>query len=391
MKFIDFMKPVLTDGKHSVTVTHNVTAPEKQTFTVAEDFYVSGRAYTLDVNTIFSTSPAESESGDFSQLLPFITLDTKSFPWERHIADDVNGVPVPWVALIVLSSREDCTEADITVSQLLNEVPERTYFPDKKLLPPVVVEKEDELCHIVDISAELYHSILPSYEDMTYLTHVRRVNLADTEDEIAAKDGEFSVIMANRFVPTDSGTPLRSTVHLVSLLGMPQTIPGDFLKVRLVSLHRWSVYSVRDNAETFQQLIDGLSQNTGVIGCDKENDVLQRGYVPKKHSTRSGETTYSLYRSPLIPYANKVIDNSSKHTADGYLIYDPQKGIFDTSYAAAFQLGRLISLSCKADSRTISNFRKSHKLTVHKEQLRANISIIGVQELCEQLTKDVLK
>ena len=389
MKLIDFIRPVLADGKHSITVTQNVVAPEMQTFTAAEDFYVSGRAYTLDVNDVFSVSPTENENGDFSQLLPFITLSNKAFPWERRIAEDISGVPVPWVALIVLSSREDAAEADLTLAQLLNNVPGGTYFPDKKQLPPVVVEKEDDVCHIVDISAELYESILPSFEDMVCLTHARRVNLADTEDDIAAKDGDFSVILANRFVPTGDNASLKSTVHLVSLLGMPRAIPRNYAKVRLVSLHRWSVQSVRDNSETFQNLIDELSKNTGIIGCDKENDVLRRGYVPKKHRTRSGESTYSLYRSPLIPYANKAMDNASRHTADGHLIYDPQKGVFDASYAAAFQLGRWISLSRQTDGKAVTDFRKRFKAAAHKELLYANIHILGIRELCEKLTKDV--
>lgn len=389
MKFIDFIKPVLMDGEHTVTVTQNVTAPQTQSFAQSEPFYVAGKAYTLDPNDVFSVSPTENECGDFSKLLPFITIENKTFPWERKITADIQRVPVPWVALIVLSATENTEEGDISVADLLRYTPAATYFPSQNQLPKIVIEKESDVCHVVDLSKELYHAIMPTYEEMIYLTHIRRVNLAHTEDDIIEKDGDFSVIMANRFIPTGINEPLKSTVHLVSMLGMPREIPSGYDKVRLVSLHRWNTYSVQDNSQVFQQLIDTLSSNTGMIGCNKDNEVLKRCYVPKKHMTRSGETTVSLYRPPLIPYANKEIDSTSKYTADGHLIYDPKNGIFDTSYAAAFQLGRLISLHRKADSERIDAWRKNRKAISHQRLLRANIGRIDVVELCRKMSEDM--
>jgi hypothetical protein len=390
MKFVNFNRPVLTEGRHNIQVTQKVTEPQSQTFTCAEDFYVTGRAYTIDINDIFSFAPNENECGDLSKLLPFITLENKNFPWEKRIMGDIGTTPVPWVALVVISSQEPSAEKDITIEELQNQIPPRTFYPDKSVLPPVVVEKDSDLCHIVDIPKELYHSIMPSFEDMTYLTHVRRVDLFYTEDNISAKDGDFSVVIANRFIPTGDKEPLKSTVHLVSMLGMTNEIPDSYDTVRLVSLHRWNVYSVRDNTETFQNLIDGLSKNKGMIGYDRDNEVLKRCYVPKKHMTRSGETTYSLYRSPLIPYANKDNNFSSKVTADGHLIYDPQKGIFDTSYAAAFQLGRLISLNHRTDSKALQAWRKGQRTDHHKILLRESINFIDVEELCKKMIKDMV-
>ncbi len=390
MRFINFIKPDLTEGMYTVTVTQSVTEPQAQNFSKSEDFYVSGKAYTLDINHVFNVSPSENECGDFSGLLPFITLDNKTFPWERKITDDIGTTPVPWVALIVISSGEKTEEKNIPISELLNQTPQGIFFPDKSKLPPITTEKDSDLCHIIDIPKELYQSIMPDYEDMSYLTHVRRVNLADTEDDIAAKDGDFSVVMANRFIPTGEDERLKSTVHLVSMLGIPAEIPGGYDCVRLVSLYRWDVYSVKDHSETFHQLIDDLGRNTGIIGYDKSNEVLKRCYVPKKHMTRSGETTYSLYRPPFIPYADKETDCSSKYTADGHLIYDPQNGVFDVSYAAAFQLGRLISLNRRTDSRSIAAWRKSQKTRSHKMLLQANIRFMDVGELCKKIMKEMV-
>lgn len=397
MKFIDFVKPSLASGKHRINITQKVTvaentgAPKTDIFTAEEEFYVCGNAYNLDLNDVFSIAPTENESGDFSKMLPFIVIENETFPWERSIASDIAKTPVPWVALIVLSSKENAVEAELTVSQLIDSaVPSNVYFP-KEALPKVVKEKDSDICHIVEIPRGLYDSIMPEFKDLTYLTHVRRVNLADTEDEVSAKDGDFAVITANRFVPTGEGEALKSTVHLVSLLGLPersQSIPQECTKIRLVSLFRWNVYSVCDSSKAFEKLIDGLGRNTGIIGFDLENETLKNCYVPKKHITRTGETTYSLYRSPLLPYQAPVLNPSAKATADGHLIYDPQTGIMDASYAAAFQLGRIISLNSKADSKKIDAWRKNKKLKLHKELLLQNIKLPDVTKVCMKMTEE---
>lgn len=394
MRLIDFIRPSLADGRHTVTVTQRVEKPERADFTQEEHFYVAGRAYTLAADEVFSVSPSENECGDFSRILPFITLNSRSLPWEKKIAEDMDGVPVPWLALIVLSSEEKAEEHEIAVGELPNSVPENTYFPDSSALPALVLEDAEELCHVIDLPVELYGEIMPDLADLPFLTHVKRVDLSDTEDEITEKDGDFSVVMANRFIPTGRGTRTKSTVHLVSMLGAPRDVQRAdfrerFRKIRLVSLYRWNVYSAYDDSPTFQALIDGLKENTGVIGCDMEHEKRKNGYTAKKHLTRSGEMTYSLYRSPLIPYRNKALNVGFRNTADGYLIYDPETGIFDTSYAAAFQIGRLLSLSRKPDAQMLQKLRKKAKLGSHKKLLRASMPKLDIKELCSHMVKEM--
>lgn len=388
MKLVSYAKPVLADGKYTLSVTQTVTEPEKQTFTASSDFCVAGRAFTLAFGDVFDVYPPENECGNLSKMLPFITLEDKSFPWRWDMGEQAGGAPVPWVALIVVSSQEAATERDMSVDELQKSAPAGIYFP-KEGFPETVLEQGGDVCHVLDLPVELYRALMPSRVDMTYLTHVKRVSLEKTEDEIAAKEGDFSVVLANRLIPAGNDGSLKSTVHLVSLIGFPETIPEGYDAVRLVSLFRWNVYCVRENTESFRQMIDRLRRNTGEIGFDRENEILRRAYVPKKHMTRSGETTYSLYRSPLIPYENRELaEKGSKATADGYLIYDRNTGVFDTSYAAAFQLGRLISLSSPADCKWIAALRRQVKINNHKKLLRANINRIDVRRLCQDLTKE---
>ncbi|MGH3191829.1 MAG: hypothetical protein ACRDPY_01520 [Streptosporangiaceae bacterium] len=67
------------------------------------------------------------------------------------------------------------------------------------------------------------------------------------------------------------------------------------------------------------------------------------------HDFRDGGQTFSWYRGPLIPYLLGLVVNADQsdpvfRTADSLLRYDPASGLFDTSYAAAFELGWLLAL-----------------------------------------------
>ncbi len=132
-------------------------------------------------------------------------------------------------------------------------------------------------------------------------------------------------------------------------------------------------------------MIEKLSRNTGVVGFDQGNEVLRKCYVPKKHYTRTGEMTYSLYRSPLIPYEGKEGHISSKYTADGYLIYDPEKGVFDVSYAAAFQMGRLVALSRKPEGELMASYRKKQKLKAHRKLLKENLEPVDIYKAVKNM------
>lgn len=388
MRFINYIKPILRAGGYKVSATQNVETPQSDEFHTEENFYVASRAYTLAADDVFSVTPSENEVGDLSHMIPFITLKSRTLPWEYRISDDINGVPVPWLALIVISAHEEITESDITVKELLSHTPSGVFFPNKELLPEAVLDKEDDVCHVLDIPKDLYFSIIPGYEDMVCLTHAKRVNLADTEDNVAAMDGDFSVVMANRFIPSGENEILQSTVHLVSMMGAPREPASDIDSIRLVSLYRFHVFSICDHSESFGELIESLSKNTGSIGYDQNNEILRKCYLPKKHYTRSGECTYSLYRPPLIPYDNSGSSYGSKYTADGHLIYDPKNGILDVSYAAAFQIGRLISLCSATESKKMTSIRNSRKMAAHQIQLNEAFKSFDIPALLKKIIKD---
>ncbi len=104
--------------------------------------------------------------------------------------------------------------------------------------------------------------------------------------------------------------------------------------------------------------------------------LLDSGYLPLQHATRvasAGGTpvqTVSWYRGPLVPYGASVPalqlfsgDDPATarplfYAADQLLRFDPDLGMYDASYAVAWQLGRLLALRSRDFSVALYRWKK---------------------------------
>lgn len=175
--------------------------------------------------------------------------------------------------------------------------------------------------------------------------------------------------------------------------------------VRLVVFYQWSFASWHDSSFEFEQILKGLngrdpnSPNNGPRvpnplmrrpdppnyphGTDDQKiiqEMLELGYTPLNHLTRVPDVeqtetetiqTVSWYRGPLAPFAtapkltfvsgsndSPASQESLIFSADELLRFDPNVGMYDTSYAAAWQLGRLISLHDRSFSVALYRWKK---------------------------------
>ena len=84
------------------------------------------------------------------------------------------------------------------------------------------------------------------------------------------------------------------------------------------------------------------------------------GYVPLNHQLRTGGQTVSWYRGPLVPYqipSQRVTLPIA--SPDAATVFDPTTGMFDVSYAAAWTVGRMLSLQDAAFSTALYNWKKT--------------------------------
>ena len=73
--------------------------------------------------------------------------------------------------------------------------------------------------------------------------------------------------------------------------------------------------------------------------------ALNMGFVPLNETLRDAGKTVSWYRGPCAPYQNtEPAPTLPLSSSDQALLFDPTTGMFDTSYAAAWSLGRQLAL-----------------------------------------------
>ena len=109
---------------------------------------------------------------------------------------------------------------------------------------------------------------------------------------------------------------------------------------------------------------------------------------------RQGEKTVSWYRGPLVPlnYHKPAQVQELVSCADELLRYDPDIGLFDVTYAAAWQLGRLLALQNQSFALALNRTRKALRARaewlMHRAELKERYKALDVQD--EKFIEDSL-
>ncbi|NQZ13066.1 MAG: hypothetical protein HRT35_38460, partial [Algicola sp.] len=187
---------------------------------------------------------------------------------------------------------------------------------------------------------------------------------------------ELAVMLANRLGYVAPEQKVKGTRNFVCLVSLEHYFDerfddetalsalGDDQYVRLIVLHDWwfnctaatmnfAEKSGAINADSLR-----LPQQSITAASGFENR-LQAGLTGLPHQTRLGDSTASWYRGPFAPCTvgdasqvllsdvqlGKVDQTYSATDADKLLCYFAKDGMFDISYAAAYELGRFLSMN----------------------------------------------
>ncbi|MFE7539254.1 hypothetical protein [Streptomyces platensis] len=389
--FHDYRRPKAAAGVYTLAVQHQLKGHDRLDNAslpgTSQKFEIRAVRFVLDPSSVHAHYPAKGASGDFSRTLAHITLNRSILPWERLLkarGEQASTVAVPeqapWLALMVFRGGElpeDPEGLGETVTRTVAELRD----PGDGILGPDLSDEgiTDAIaasrCQSIDVPADLFTALVPREEELHYLAHVRDVTTqpqARSDGEILA-EGQYAVLAANR-LPNRPGA---YTAHLVSLEGFhgrlaPGQLPASAAAVRLCVLHSWTfthdVAGTRDAAALLDNLVapargPGARENLALrlrpaskVTARSTNDAeqytrrrLELGYTPLPYRLLSGETTYGWYRGPFVPVqaaaTREFASDTPKTTADHALIYEPEHGLFDVSYAAAWTLGRTLALS----------------------------------------------
>ena len=406
IQFFDNYMPPLIDGTYKITVQqeiNEVVDPQHNTmlalappYVTEQYFQVQGPQFTLDASQVYSVYPPPNALADYRGTMPHIVLNSRTLPWERTLDGmEPSANNQPWLALLLFDEDEIITgspaqsSGNSTKTQLLplSEVINLSLSGDI-LSPQITFQVESppatSTCLAIDVDPQVFLSIAPQLSELPLLAHCRAVNTGNKEILGINADGWFSVVISNRSANcSQAGSPpagTRNIAHLVSLEGLQDylpggtPIPGNIQRVRLVSLASW-VFICATTGLNFRQLMQNLDSGILQLPADASPPTLltssppatadelvkaafQSGYVPLNYTTQQGEQTVGWCRGPLVPYPVERVERAPFSSADEAKIYDPNTGMFDLSYAIAWQLGRLLTLANKEFSVALLNWQQ---------------------------------
>ncbi len=219
-------------------VTHiNVTAPR----------------FRLPPDQALLTFPPANSEGAYESRLPQIVLKRRTLPWDRDPATlnaEINGQRVreetPWLALVVIAEGEGTIEHDVPVADCVSE--------------GVVLQGDADTATAsrLKVPRSVVQAVFPTIDDLIMLTHVREVNLEDTEAAMGDDDGFLSVVIANRMPQFDRQNcrPKAYTACLINLEGQldklpPPAPPREFFNeadLHLSAVHATIAEAIRTGA-----------------------------------------------------------------------------------------------------------------------------------------------
>lgn len=272
--------------------------------------------------------------------------------------------------------------------------------------PPI---SQDYAIDFLDKVAETKHWVITDKENNLQYVICRKIR--DNAEikavlNVFTNDSEQSIIIANRLPKNNSTT----TVHLVSLADrygddhqfsdLENLGEHDF--VRLVSLKSWS-FSCLEPKYNFTGLLKNLKSEVGQQASISGNLLLRlpkqelhgtsyidKGYVPLPHYMRKGDKTISWYHGPFVPWKNTTLTyDKPVQASDQLLHYDSQTGLFDVSYASAWQLGRMLALQNKRLSVSLFNWKRSHLKNHHKVSQFKQCCHLIPQTSGDELAQDI--
>jgi hypothetical protein len=317
--------------------------------------------------------------------------------------------------------------ATTRVSDLLKADPNSQTL--KPALPAGWVSPElmQSQCKTVTIPGATFNAVMPLKTELPFLAHCRAVN-SPHEDQLL-----HSVLLANRLLvahmTNGSSTPRRYFAHLVSLEGFADylgeddshpaprktipTKPGskELMDVQMVSLYNWTFVSTPGPFLSFEGLVNKLiaSEDAGRGGGalrlppaeglpPAAQGRLRDGYVALKFIAGSGDETFAWYRGPFSPVVPQPlppvgpppgVPAARATSADALMIYLAEQGLFDMSYAAAWNTGRNLALADAHFAQAVNRYVRAARSAVATIAQRLALPhFAGEQDPRELLARD---
>jgi hypothetical protein len=453
IQFIEACHPPLVAGEYNIAMRQLIKESEpapvpwnSDPYASALPFAVDAPRFTLNPADIHSVYPPSNQTGRFDNALPHVVFTRRTLPWERTldgVAPKLGRAFPPWMGLLLVQEEElyiqdeagnpTNRKYEVTSLPVINLQTDSLLAPaDKKILAPDVGQNgpgagndpgkvlraaawqrekdryQSESCLAIDLPADFFKAIAPRAEDLPYLAHVRQVDTGNKEVLAINDKGWFSLIIGNRLPQANKD----HRVLLVSLEGLQDRLQEQWTpqlgqKIRLAVLGTWSFKCEGTNdfkANMQRTQVDSLHlpfesfKDNSMVPKDIVNGAYARGFTAFDHVMRHGEKTVSWYRGPLVPlnYNKPEQIQEPVSSADELLRYDPGTGLFDVTYGAAWQLGRLLALQNQSLALALSRVRAALRREAERQMrlaelkaLRGQLGLSDADSIAESLMEQL--
>ncbi len=366
MAILNQSQPALPSGEYE--------AEAKQTAdflgdlgTFHQSFYVEGPRFELQPEEVAGVYPPNEMKGGYDDVLPHVVLSRRTLPWERMVdRTRTNGAePAPWLGLLLFS--ED------RIPKVHTGKVREALLPAKGVFVPNLEVRESEKevqCSWIEVETKQFMCAAPRTEELSFLCHVRRIS--ESEDD-------WRAVVCGKGLPKSGADGIENRAFLVSFEGL-----GDYetdesfvtsRSIRVFVLKTWRFYSIM---QPYSFMDKAQELDTGPLVPKRDwateaetpmDDLLQNGFYPLQHQLRNGGSTVSFYRGPCVPMELEKQKDTAMD-ADKLLRYDPKYGVFDVSYACAWQLGRILALHRTTAAQEIINTRLQNQRQQHHVMVR---------------------
>ncbi|WP_337041842.1 hypothetical protein [Emticicia sp. 17c] len=389
-------------GTYKLTVEETISSKdgkiEETTYQNINVFGVRSPRFSLP-GLISSVYPPESAQGEYANVLAHVCLNRGTLPWERNAVSGASGFDAeadkaPWLGTLLFYETDPAVAIkQVTLLELTNvnksgTLPAGTFFPPFELEDG---EQYTDSCMVIDIPVALFNQVAPTLADLPWLAHVREIQPTNKQsakylDKLKTLSSEtdspkLSTVITNRLPITGA----QNVACLVSFENYAKYLPGNdgsqsadipagTETVRMILLKQWQFFATKQD-QTFSGYLlnlnkkDGqptgtmlqLNPDNGTSEADKAiNNAFNMGYVPLNHHTRQGDNTVSWYKGPFLPFVSAGTIDIPVNGPDTCTAYNPDTGMFDVSFAAAWQLGRLLALQNGNFATALYNWKRAN-------------------------------
>lgn len=363
------IEPGLAMGTYTLSVKQESTIPQSAIEPATFSFRNGAAPYAVAAEDIYSVYPPKEAFGQFERVLPNLVLTNRGLPWERRV-EKADGIP--WLALLLFDETEGVQELSLSSREAFTQ-------SEKRFCPVQYDSAMPENCMVLDVPAGLFAGVCPAAEDLALCAHARCVCRDNKVTEDNPPEEWLSVLLSTRYPAAASGEKgIKNSCCLVSLEAFGEFLTDSALReeiargeryetVRIPLLYSWSFYCAAEEFD-FKTVFKNLGadafqlteQEKGSLTEELRN-LLAMGYAPVDHYLRDGSSTVSFYRGPFAAKHEEQEGTEPKMNGDAWLRYDPEMGMLDITYSAAYCLGRQLAMQNAAYASSLHTWRSANK------------------------------